>query len=231
MAQNKCSSRQVIKVHRFQQRNDECAIASVATIANYYDDSLTYSGIRRLVSSRQRKEGMYSPEQGALLNKLGFSKITIVSYDLELFDYGWNRYTNRGKISRLEKAAKYLRVQGNIGYAKLAEAYITWLSDVNCDNQLVIDNDIATYLKRSIKQERPVGVLMNWTSMYKWTKGSVATGGDIKNYASYHAMVARGFDSNNVYLVDPDSYRKPNGLYTMKWSKFLTTANELLIVG
>jgi hypothetical protein len=230
MTQRTNKPREVIRVQRFRQRKDECAIAAVATLANYYDPLMSYRDIRRLVSVKDRKSGLDAAQQGMLLNQLGFTKITIVSYDLLVFDYGWNRYTNKGIVSRLSKLHRLLVARGETEYAKLARHYIAWLGASACENHLKIDNDLAYYVKRYIRLQRPIGAIMNHTSMYKDSKGSIATGGDIRNYAKYHAVVIRGYDADNVFLVDSDSYRNASGFYKMKWSKFLTTATELLLV-
>lgn len=220
----------LLKVKRWKQHCNECAISVVATLANYYDPQFTYRNVRRFISTESRHNGLYTPEQGILLNELGFSNITIVTYNLDIFDYAWNRYTKKGFISRLKKVKCYYQKNEDDISARMSDYYLKFLMKKDCSNSVIIDNDLASHIKKNIKNNRPIGIRINWTSMYKKSKGSISTGGDIKNNASYHAIVARGFDDNYVYVSDPDSYKTKSGFYRLKWSIFLTIADELLII-
>ena len=53
------SDRQLLSVKRFHQHTGECAICAVSSIAHFYDKTITYAKVRRMVDKNERKDGLY----------------------------------------------------------------------------------------------------------------------------------------------------------------------------
>jgi len=96
-------NRVLLPVKRFKQRPCECAIAASASIANYYDSSVEYKEVRQMMSHRKRKQGLSTWQQCTLLNKLGFNKISVVTFDLEFVDFSWNKLSKSGLLRKLHR--------------------------------------------------------------------------------------------------------------------------------
>lgn len=221
--------RVLLPVRRWKQLPNECAICSVASIANYYDSNITYSSVRRLILKRERQKGLYTPQQGKLLNDLGFKDVTIVTFDLDIFDFSWNRLSREGLLRRLRRAKSYHARTSGSGADEVVREYIEWLECEDCNNRIIIDNDLPKYIRKYLDHGRPVGASYNSTTLWKESKGSMASDQDIKGDTLEHAVVIRGYDDYGLFIVDSD---KPTGFYKLKWSKFLVSVKtgDLLLV-
>lgn len=217
--------RTLLSVKRFDQESDECAIAAIASIANFYDPKITYKDIRDLLPYRERRGGLYTSQQGRLLNLLGFSKVNIITADLNMIDFSWSDMSRRKIINRLKRLLSYhRRIQED--YAECVEDMLNWLSDKKYDNTLIIDNDFHKHVRRVLSGGRPMGVSLNMTSMLRQMKAAKEEG-DIKGDSEYHAVVLRGYDEKGVFVVDSnpksDHYDDEfnRGYYKLTWEKFL----------
>ena len=221
-------NRTLLKVKRYSQISQECGIAAVSSVANFYNQDVEYHDVRQIVDPNSRSYGMYVPEQAILLNKLGYNKISIVTNDLEIFDYGWNRYSNKSVLGRLKKIRQHFYKYGDKDYSGLVGCYMRWLSMEGCYNRIRTDHDFAKYIRRYLRNGRPVIVMLNWNAMYKCSK---AKSNNVIGYSSSHSVVIRGYDSQDVFIADSDGYRSKNGYYKLNWSKFLPMVYELILVG
>jgi len=98
----------LLNVKRYKQKPAECAIAAAASLANYYDSSVEYSNLRQMIPYSKRKDGIFSSQQGRLLNELGFSCVTIVTADLSLIDFSWRRFSKLTLIKNLKTLGNLL---------------------------------------------------------------------------------------------------------------------------
>jgi len=111
---------------------------------------------------------------------------------------------------------------------------IRWLSDPECDNSLVIDNNFAQYIRRVLNSGRPIGVSFNWTKVFKMPRTKTGIGGEDEE----HAVVIRGYDDKGVFIVDShfECYRGKRkkyrgGYYKLSWETFLlNTTGDLIII-
>jgi hypothetical protein len=222
--------RVLLRLQRYRQMGSECALATAASIANYYDPSITYRQVRKMVSKRHKREGLHTPEQALLLNRLGFDQVSIVTFDLEIFDFSWNMLTREGMIRRLEKAHKYLKRRSKDD-ADMAYQYIKWLRNDRWDNRVLIDNNLTKHIRRHLRRHQPVGASYNYTSFWKASKGSMAGNRDIKGEILYHSVIIRGFDSKGLFIIDSDR-RSLSGFYKVSWEDFLINvpSGDLLLV-
>lgn len=233
-------NRVLLPVKRWRQKPSECAVASVASVANFYDPTLTYTLIRKLAPAKVAKFGLYTSEQGRLLNQLNFTKVTIVTADLNFVDFSWQHLSKPALIAKLKSRKEYFK-RTNTGDVFYLEDMIKWLQDKECDNQLVIDRDYPKHIRRSLNFGRPVCASFNWTSAFRHAKAPVRSNGagDISGEAEEHAVVLRGYDKDGVYVVDSHHrlYRGRlkkyhNGYYKMSWSSFLMNSSygDLILV-
>jgi len=87
--------RVLLTVKRFRQRPAECAIATVSSLARYYDKSVEYDDIREMIPFSKRHDGLTTWQECTLLNKLGFNKVSVVTFDQELVDFSWSKLSKK----------------------------------------------------------------------------------------------------------------------------------------
>lgn len=235
--------RVLLSVKRYKQRTHECAVATTASLANFFDSDITYDTVRALMSPKKKREvkkwGMATSEQCSLLNELGFENVTIVTADLNLIDFSWEKYTKKSIIRRMKQLRAHYRRQEETNLVEYVNDMVIWLEDSRYDNNIVIDYDFKKYIKRQLNRGAPIGAAVNWTSLFKFCKGDRRKSGDIKGERDDHAIVLRGFDEKGVFVVDSHSeyYRGKlakykRGFYKLPWQKFLVNipAGDLIIV-
>lgn len=233
------NGRVLLSVKRNKQLPGECAIAAAATLASFYDESISYDEVRDLVPRKVRVDGLHTSQEARLLNQLGCGKVTIVTADLEIIDFSWADLPKSALIQKMKQLRAYYG-RARRDSKEVVDDMIDWLETEGCDNQLKIDQDFPKYIRRYINNGRPVGASFNWTSLHKFTKRGESVNDDIKGESEYHAVVIRGYDEDGVFVVDSHSkhYRGrwkkyKNGFYKVRWEKFLVNAHsgDLILVG
>lgn len=231
--------RVLLPVKRFKQRTAECAIASAASLANFFDPEVDYEDVRKLVPKKLRKNGLETSEEARLLNQLGFESITIVTADLNLVDFGWAKYTKKSIIRRMKMLRAHYRRTKEKSLVEYVGDMIDWLEDDRYDNNLIIDYEFKKHIKKQLARHVPVGAAVNWTSLFKFSKGDRRQNGDIKGEPEDHAIVLRGCDDKGVFVVDShhEHYvgkraKYKNGYYKLPWDKFLVNvpAGDLILL-
>ncbi len=195
--------------------------------------------------SKRSRRGLYTSQQARLLNELGFSRVSIVTSDLDLVDYSWRRLSKKRLVRKLKMMRDYYRraKRSYIGYEKWVNDLVEWIEQTDCDNRLIIDNDFAKYIRQSLNRGHPVGASVNATSMFEMKKAPYRSNDqhpDIKGSCVEHAIVVRGCDDKGVFLVDSDrgyfkngiSRKYSSGFYKIPWEKFLVNmpAGDLVLV-
>ncbi len=230
--------RVLLSVKRFKQHPMECAVAAASSLANFFDSGVEYDSVRDMLKASQRKKGLYTSQQGRLLNQLGFENVTIVTADLNLVDFTWANYTKKSLVRRMKKLRAYYRRTNDETWEYVSDM-IEWLEDEEFDNKLIIDYEFKKYIKRQLDRGVPVGAAVNWTSLFKFSKGNRRQKDDIKGQQEDHAIVLRGYDKDGVFVVDSHhkyytgkraKYRR--GYYKLAWDKFLVNipAGDLILV-
>jgi hypothetical protein len=238
--------RVLLNVKRVKQRPSECSLAASTVLASFYDPSIKYQQVRKLVSQKFRDKGMWTSEQAGLLNDLGFTKITIVTADLDIVDYSWTDLSKDELIEKLKKMRTHYGRARNFGEKGRVSDMIKWLSREEHDNQLKIDQDFPKWIRRYIDNGRPVCASINWTALHKMPKSSAYADGnrdkyvDIGGTPELHSIVVRGYDDDGIFVVDSHTKyykgrlrRYRNGYYKISWNKFLVNApfGDLILVG
>lgn len=231
--------RVLLPVKRFKQRPSECAIAAAASLANFFDPAVHYEDVREMVPKRLRKQGLETSQEARLLNQLGFESVTIVTADLNLIDFGWAKYTKKSIIRRMKMLRAHYRRHKEHEQVEYVDDMIRWLEDERYDNNIIIDYEFKKHIKKQLARGVPVGAAVNWTSLFKFSKGDRRQNGDIKGDPEDHAIVLRGCDEKGVFVVDSHTecykgkrakYRR--GYYKLSWDKFLVNipAGDLILV-
>jgi len=193
-----------------------------------------------MMKPSRRKKGLYTSQQGRLLNQLGFENVTIVTADLNLVDFAWANYTKKSLVRRMKKLrAHYRRIKDEDSWDYVNDM-VDWLEDKEYENNIIIDYEFKKYIKRQLDRGVPVGAAVNWTSLFKFSKGDRRQkNGDITGEAEDHAIILRGYDEKGVFVVDSHheyyrgkraKYRR--GYYKLSWEKFLVNvpAGDLILV-
>ena len=220
--------RVLLSVKRFKQETGECSIAAASSLANFFDPAITYDEVREMVPKKLRRSGLETAQEARLLNRLGFEAVTIVTADLNLIDFTWAKYTKKSIIRRMKMLrAHYRRTKEEI-LVEYVDDMIAWLEDDRYDNNLVIDYEFKKHIRKQLARGVPVGAAVNWTSLFKFSKGNRRQNGDINGEPVNHAIVLRGCDDKGVFVVDShhEYYtgkraKYKNGYYKLPWDTFL----------
>jgi len=214
-------------IKRFEQDPNFCGVATCASLGNFYNSEVTYETAKQFADSSVATEGIFTPEQGLLLNDLGFKTVTIVTADLNIFDFSWQKRSKKWKISRLKRLKKYLTRLGHEETCSLITSYIAFLEN-SATNNVIIDWEFPKYIKKLIRRNIPVGASFNWTSFYRAKKETQNGNHDIRGRDVEHAFVIRGYSNSHIYCIDSNE-----GLYKMKWPDFLLNINrgDLIFIG
>jgi hypothetical protein len=220
-----CESGKVLKVRRYLQKPGECSIAAAASVANFYDSRIDYAMASRLAANDG--DGMYTPDIGRLLNRLGFTEVTIVSADLKQIDFKWKNF-NKARLIEQFKLEK--KCGKDIGVKELAGAYAKFLSDRDNENNLLIDFRFGDYIRESIRHGAPVLASYNWNMYFELPKWNIYGEVDpIRGDFEEHQVAIYGCDSKGVNVVDShyemyrgrlNKYR--TGRYKMSWEQLMT---------
>lgn len=220
-----------IPVTRYIQDPAHCAVAAISSVANFYDKSKDYEYVKQAAyehDKRIKKEGMYTSDIGMVLNNLGFDGATVVSTDLDIFDYEWEKISKKNLVDKLSRRVKGLKNE----YKEITQGFLDFLN-YSPKNKIVISYDFGKHIREYLDSHRPLILSYNWSMFHKW-------GGTIKSGEEYHAVVAHGYDSEHVFITDSHekhyTYRLSkyrNGKYKIKWEHLMTVmgTGDVLLPG
>jgi hypothetical protein len=216
---------QTLKVRRFLQEPGCCGIAAAASTANFYDSEVNYSIASRIC--KNDGEGLFTPDIARLCNRLGFTKVTIISADIGLLDFEWAHLKKPDLIQQLKRSYRY---NPDPGSRESAGAYVKFLTDRDHDNDLIIDLHFGKYIRKHLSQGKPVLASFNWNLFFEFPKWNEQGKPDpIKGEFEEHEVVIVGYDNNGVDIVDShhemyqgklSKYR--SGRYRMDWETLHT---------
>ena len=214
----------ILKVTRYEQTQNQCAVAACASVLNFYNSKMDYKKVCKIAydifTDSIDHDGLDSGEMGILFNKLGFQKVTIISSDVIHLDYSWNKLNKKKLIHILRKTSKNKKVT----LPDTLKIFANFLSTKE-DNSLSIDNDFSNHIKTSIKHKKPIVLSVNWNLMFKQPKydidGKITPLGECEK----HAIVVYGYNDKDVYVADSNNaaYKKrfngyKNGKYKVSWN-------------
>ena len=229
--------RVLLPVRRFEQKPGECALAAVACFANYFDPNVVYEDIRKMMPYKERKDGLHTAQIVGLLNRLGFTKTTVVSSDIESFDFSWNKLDKRSMIRRLKMVASNYQKDKDTDNANQCWHMANRLADDECDNNLLIDYDFHYHAKMYLRLGTPVITSIEWTKLFRYKKSGSGRRSDVSGHVECHSFVLRGYNDRDVFVADSHiqyyvddliKYRK--GYYPVRWTDFCSCAVDLILV-
>jgi hypothetical protein len=215
-----------LSLKRFVQDPGCCAIASSASIANFYNSSIDFDFAKEAVVkhkiNRDPNEGLWSGEIGRLLNCLGFKKVTIISSNLDILCYSWAKLSKVDLIKKLEKVGKRAPTPD---IRRDARCMAKFLTQEEYQNSLKIDREFCKHIRTSIDEGKPVIASFNWNMFFRQPKYNDREEIDpVKGDYTEHAICCVGYTKKGVWVVDSHheyytyslkKYRK--GRYHMQW--------------
>jgi len=224
-----------LKVTHYLQDPGCCAIASSATVANYYNAEIDYESTKKVATEKVDKEaleeGLASEETCVLLNKLGFYKVTFVTSDLDLFDYTWEGFGRKKMIQVLQTSVATKKDKED---KRRTRKIIKWLKNYDYDNNLVISYDFGKYIRQHLNKKKPVLLSFNWTMFQKFAKDDEDSKPDPYNGDPIcHQVAANGYDEKGLWIVDSHhqyykykrkKYRR--GFYKISWENLMTCMGQ-----
>jgi hypothetical protein len=222
-----------LKVTRFLQDPCCCSIGSTACVANYYNKDIDYKFVKKLalkkVSDKIDDEGLESGDMGLLLNYLGFNKVSIVSTDLDIFDYSWSRLGKKALLENIKKMIKVKKEQGE-GHDDYIRGIYKFLKRKDFNNKLIISHDFGKHIRSFLNRKKPVILTFNWNMFFKFPKdGEDCKPDPFNGEEEEHVVVAYGYTKRGVYICDSHhkyyKYRLKRfrrGYYHIPWEQLMT---------
>jgi predicted double-glycine peptidase len=214
-----------LRLHRYLQDAGCCAIAAAASVANYYDKNLDYEVAKGIVDPDG--QGMYTPDIGRLMNTLGFNAVTIVSANMDCFDFKWQGLSRNRMLNEIKRVARYGRDEES---KEIGRAYVNFLSDTAYKNDVIIDINFGKYIREHLSQGKPVLASFCWNLFFNYPKWNDQGEIDpLRGQAEEHEVVIYGYDEKGVHILDShhELYRGKlkkyaSGRYTMSWELLMT---------
>jgi len=220
-----------LPIKRYKQGYGHCAICAAASVANFYDKNINYELAKEITVhniTKNTSSGLYSGQIGILLNLLGFKKVTIVSSNLNIFDFTWDKCSTEELINNLNKSRKYIEhaesVEDNMHFCK-------WLKQDRYENNLIIDYEFSKYIKKFLNKKKPLLISFNWTMLFKYSKCRESGKEDpFRGSDEEHVVVVRGYNKKKVFVCDSNysdkyryCYKKYNkGFYSIPWDNLMS---------
>ena len=218
-----------LKVTRYKQKPAHCAVASCATVGNFYNSDINYENTQKVAKQKVAKsldQGLDSGEIAKLLNVLGFNKVSVVTTNLHFLDYSWSNLTRSGLIRKLDTMYKYYRGD----YKDVCKSLSKWLKLKEFDNNIIIDYNFGKYIRSTIDSGKPLMLSFNWTMYFKYKKQGELRLDPIKGEFEEHAVVAYGYDSKGVFICDSHHQLYKNKLKEYKSGKYKISWENLMTV-
>jgi len=212
-----------IKVKRYVQDPSYCAVASIASISNYYNKDIDYEKTKSIANRlfRRKKgkpfEGLETQKMGLLLNAVGFNKVTIISSNLDYLDYEWSTKNKKHLVETFLNKSKERKCDYK-WYCRSMHKFLTNRKK----NQLIIDYNFGEYIRKSIDDGMPLIATFNWTMFFRYKK-------DEDGEFEEHAVVVNGYNKKEAMIIDSHvgfyknrlkKYSK--GFYNIGWENLMT---------
>jgi uncharacterized protein YvpB len=224
-----------LRLQRYKQDPGNCSLAAAASVSNYYDKRIDYDLVKEIV--QPDGQGLYTPEIAILMNTLGFNSVTIVSANIEQFDFKWQGLSRNKLLEEMKRAARW---HPDDESKEIAKGYVKFLANSEYENNLVIDVKFGDHIRKHLDAGKPVMASFNWNLFFnypKWNeKGEVDP---LKGFFEEHEIVIYGYDEKEVYILDShhEMYKGKlkkyaSGRYTMSWETLMTVMGfgDLILV-
>lgn len=206
-----------------------CAVASCAVVANYFNPDIDYKCAKKIADKMIKnieEEGLDSGDICRILNRLGFNTVTMVSSDVDIFDYTWEKYGVRKMKNVMEEAIS--KKKDIFSRSKLRNIY-KWYISLNNTSIIKIDFNFRKYIIKHLNRKKPVMVSLSWTVLMKFPTVGPKGSDPINGEEEIHSVVLNGYDNKGVWIIDShrDYYkykrkRHRKGYYKVSWDTLLT---------
>ena len=224
-----------LKITHYLQDPAHCVVGACAAVANYYNEDIDYEFTKALAHKRISKKigdvGLDAGQACLLLNYLGFYKVTIISSDLTILDFEWEKYGKR----KMKEALKYsMSHKKDKNEREETRSLYKWYTLKGYENIIKIDFNFAKYIRRYLNRKKPVMITFNWNKLFRFPKeGKNGKDDPINGCDESHAVVASGYDDKGVWIVDShhDYYKYKRkkyrrGFYKISWEELLVCMGE-----
>lgn len=221
----------ILSLNIYKQKNEDCAVATVASVANYFNNNITYSQVCSLAEKTNKgclANGMFSGDIGILLNNVGFNKIQICTSDIELYDFSWSLLEKKELCRKIKQASiknkDYKQIYSNVyNFLKFKK-----------ENSLIVDLDFKKHIIESIDKDKPVLVTIDLTILHKDSKVNNGKIDTIMGSTERHEVIAVGYDEQYICIVNPHKDKRRNsmlkyidkGIFMMKWEHFISISSS-----
>lgn len=218
-------SNTILGMRRFLQQPSECSFAASTAVGHFYNKDIDYAHVREIGNAHS--EGLWTPQIASLLNKIGFSEVTVVTGDIRQLDFDWKNLTKRQLINRLSNnKKKYPDSESR----QITKHYLDFLNNKECNNSIIIDIHFGKYIRKYINQNKPILASFNWNLFFNQPKkNNKGINDPIKGNFEEHEVVIYGYNESGVYILDShhECYHGPlakfrTGRYHMKWDTLHT---------
>ena len=221
-----------LNVKRFLQEPSHCAIASIASLTNFYNENIDYEITKRIAKkkvSENTSDGFDSGEIWLLLNYMGFNKVTLISNNSNIFDCTWDKLGR----NKLLKELKHSKNKINKDYRDESNSIYKWLKKKGFDNNIVIDYRFGKYIRKFLNTKKPLLFSFNWTMFFRQSKQCGDSPDPIKGETEEHMVTAYGYNKRGVYICDSHhqyykykrkKYRR--GFYKISWENLMTCMGQ-----
>ena len=221
-----------LNVKRFLQEPSHCAIASIASLTNFYNKDIDYKKTKEVAKKKvleNTSDGLDSGEIGLLLNYMGFNKVTLISNNFNIFDCTWDKL----KRNKLLKELKNSKNKINEDYRDESNGIYKWLKKKEFDNNIIIDYKFGKYIRNFLNTKKPLLLSFNWTMFFRQPKQYGDSPDPIKGETEEHLVVVYGYNERGAYICDSHHqyykyklkrYRK--GFYNISWENLMSVTGE-----
>jgi hypothetical protein len=212
-----------IKVKRYVQDPSYCTVASIASVANFYNKDIDYKKTKSITHKlfRRKKEqpfeGLETQKMGLLLNAVGFNKVTIISSNLDFLDYDWSTKSKKHLVETFLNKSK----ERKCDYKWYCRSMHKFLTNRN-KNKLIIDYDFGKHIRKSIDNGMPLIATFNWSMFFRYKK-------DKDDDYDEHAVGVNGYNKKEAMITDSHAgfykYRLKKyskGAYNIGWENLMT---------
>ena len=229
----------ILPLNLFEQEHSDCGIASLSSIANYYNPKINYEKVKKKAFKFDPKieaEGTCSGQLGIIFNKFKFRKVTIYSSNHDVVDFSWQKLKKEEIRSKLKDISMYGK---NKEFREDAFWYYKFLLKRSYDNNLVVTSDFARIIKENIDSYRPVLIDYNWSQIFNSPKLNRQHEPDyIKGDIDYHAVTVVGYSKEKVCIQDSHNNMQKsnkvqpidNGCYYVKWDHLMVAMGNSDII-
>ena len=201
-----------------------CGPTCLHALYQYYKDTIALKDVIQEVKSL-KFGGTLAVMLGDHALKRGY-KAKIYTYNLNVFDPSWFKYSSRKIIENLKKQMRYKRKSKKLQVA--SKAYIKFLE---AGGKLVYSELNADMIKEHLKRAVPILTGLSATYLYGTPREVPVSNkfDSIRGEPAGHFVVINGYDESTgyVYLADP---MNPNPLKSQYYNvKFDRLINSILL--